>query len=167
LREGNITEAEHRAKSIPGPAGAMLLEGARNARMPKELLDELMFEKILEVKPVLDRGLAMIGVTAAVAPLLGLLGTVTGMINTFKAITVFGTGDAKSLSSGISEALITTEYGLIVAIPALLLSAFLSRRVSGYLASLERLAINLVNGMSVIRETRTAPLREAEPIAAA
>jgi biopolymer transport protein ExbB len=151
LGEHNRIEAERIAKAQPGPAGEMLVEGVRNATVPKELLDELLFEKMLEVKPVLERGLALISVTAAVAPLLGLLGTVTGMINTFKAITVFGTGDAKSLSSGISEALITTEWGLIVAIPALLLSAYLSRRVNGYLAGMERISMNFVNGVSVQR----------------
>lgn len=167
LREGRVADAERVAKAQPGPVGGMLLEGVRHWRMPKELLDELMFEKLLEVKPALDRGLALISVTAAVAPLLGLLGTVTGMINTFKAITVFGTGDAKSLSSGISEALITTEYGLIVAIPALLLSAYLGRRVNGYLAGMERLSIALVNGASVIRETEKLPLAEREAAAVA
>lgn len=167
LRDGRTVDAERIAKAQPGPVGGMLLEGVRHWRMPKELLDELMFEKLLEVKPTLERGLALISVTAAVAPLLGLLGTVTGMINTFKAITVFGTGDAKSLSSGISEALITTEYGLIVAIPALLLSAFLSRRVNGYLSGMERMSIALVNGAAVIRETEKLPLVERETVTAA
>jgi biopolymer transport protein ExbB len=154
LRHGKVAEAERLAKSQEGPASAMLLEGIKHSHLPKELLDEVLFEKLLEVKPKLERGLAIISVTAAVAPLLGLLGTVTGMINTFKLITLFGTGDAKSLSSGISEALITTEFGLIVAIPSLLLSAFLSRKVAGLLSRLEQTSITFVNGVSVIRETR-------------
>ena len=77
----------------------------------------------------LNRWLPIIALTAAVSPLLGLLGTVTGMIKTFQLISIFGAGDAKLLSSGISEALITTEFGLVVAIPALVLHAYLQRRI--------------------------------------
>ena len=83
------------------------------------------------------------------ALLLGLLGTVTGMINTFKLITVFGTGDPKRLSSGISEALVTTEYGLIIAVPCLLLFALLSRKSKGILASMEQTAVGFINGLTV------------------
>ena len=86
---------------------------------------------------------------AATSPLLGLLGTVTGMINTFKLITVFGTGDPKRLSSGISEALVTTEYGLIIAVPCLLLFALLSRKSKGILASMEQTAVGFINGLTV------------------
>ena len=91
--------------------------------------------------------LPLIQVTAATAPLLGLLGTVTGMIKTFRLITVFGTGDAKSLSTGISEALITTEFGLIVAIPAIILGAILSRKAKSVVASMEQTAVSFVNGV--------------------
>ncbi|MDA0345963.1 MAG: MotA/TolQ/ExbB proton channel family protein [Verrucomicrobia bacterium] len=82
-----------------------------------------------EFKFNMNRWLPIIALTAGVSPLLGLLGTVTGMIKTFQLISLFGAGDAKLLSSGISEALITTEFGLVVAIPALVLHAFLQRRV--------------------------------------
>jgi hypothetical protein len=70
---------------------------------------------------------------------------VTGIINTFKLITVFGSGDVKTLSGGISEALITTEFGLIVAIPSLLLHSFLSRKARGIVGRLEAAAVALVN----------------------
>lgn len=76
----------------------------------------------------LNRWLPFIALTAAVSPLLGLLGTVTGMIKTFELISLFGAGDARLLSGGISEALITTKFGLVVAIPALVLHAYLQRR---------------------------------------
>lgn len=87
-----------------------------------------------EFKFQLNRWLPVISLTAGVSPLLGLLGTVTGMIKTFQLISIFGAGDAQLLSSGISEALITTEYGLVVAIPALIMHAYLSRRVKKLLA---------------------------------
>lgn len=81
-----------------------------------------------EFRFLLNRWLPVIALTAAVSPLLGLLGTVTGMIKTFELISLFGTGDARLLSGGISEALITTKFGLVVAIPALVLHAYLQRR---------------------------------------
>ena len=110
--------------------------------------EEIMYETMLETQPRLERFLPLIAITAATAPLLGLLGTVTGMINTFKLITLFGTGDAKSLSSGISEALITTEFGLIVAIPALILHALLSRKCQAILAAMEKYAVIFSNGIT-------------------
>ena len=96
-----------------------------------------------------------IAVVAATAPLMGLLGTVTGMIKTFKLITVFGTGDARSLSSGISEALVTTEFGLCVAIPALIIHALLLRRTKGVLASMEQTAVAFKNGLETDTEVGT------------
>ena len=85
--------------------------------------------------------------TAAAAPLLGLLGTVTGMIRTFQLITIFGTGDAKSLSSGISEALVTTALGLCVAIPALILHGILSRMARQKIGDMEQTAVGFINGV--------------------
>ncbi|NOX82840.1 MAG: MotA/TolQ/ExbB proton channel family protein, partial [Alphaproteobacteria bacterium] len=88
---------------------------------------------ILKELPKLESGLPLVKVLAATAPLLGLLGTVIGMINTFQAITLFGTGDPQIMASGISEALVTTVLGLIAAIPLLLLHSFAagaSKRVS-------------------------------------
>ncbi|MEM7012670.1 MAG: MotA/TolQ/ExbB proton channel family protein, partial [Verrucomicrobiota bacterium] len=94
-----------------------------------------------------QRGLQFIAIASATAPLLGLLGTVTGMIHTFDLIRVFGTGDARSLAHGISEALVTTEFGLIVAIPALILHALLSRKIKSILGSMEMASLAFVNGL--------------------
>jgi len=154
LKNDDQAEAERLAKAKGAACADLLVTGVRHARMPKELLDELLFESLLTIKPKLERGISIIAVTASVAPLLGLLGTVTGMINTFKAITVFGTGDPKTLSGGISEALITTEYGLIVAIPTLLISAYLSRKANGLIGDIEKLSMNFINGTAVLKETR-------------
>ncbi len=82
---------------------------------------------------------------AAIAPLLGLLGTVTGMINTFQAITFFGTGNPRVMSGGISEALITTMLGLAVAIPIMLAHSLLSRKVEKLIGDLEARAVSFVN----------------------
>ena len=136
------------AKRIRGPAGELLQTAIQNAGESKEMIEEILYEKMLHTKPKLERLLPFLSLTAATSPLLGLLGTVTGMINTFKLITVFGTGDPKRLSSGISEALVTTEYGLIIAVPCLLLFALLSRKAKGILASMEQTAVGFVNGLA-------------------
>lgn len=148
LRNGNKEEAIALAKSQPGPAGAMLMDGVNNAGESIELVEEVMYESILTEQPRLERFLNVIAVTAATAPLLGLLGTVTGIIKTFKLMEIFGAGDPKPLISGISEALITTELGLILAIPALVAHALLSRKVSSILAQMEKLSVAFVNGLS-------------------
>jgi len=137
--------ALHKARKIGGPVGKMLAAGIEHLREPRELIEEVMYEKILATRLKLERFLPFISISAASAPLLGLLGTVTGIINTFKLITVFGSGDVKTLSGGISEALITTEFGLIVAIPSLLIHAFLSRKARGVINQMEKAAVALVN----------------------
>jgi len=88
----------------------------------------ILDETVISLVASLDRYLAVIGVLAAIAPLMGLLGTVTGMIATFDIISVYGTGNARAMAGGISEALVTTQTGLLVAIPGLYMSNFLNRR---------------------------------------
>ena len=105
--------------------------------------DDLLFNELMLIKRKLEKGLTAIAVTASVAPLLGLLGTVSGMIQTFKLMTLFGSGDANAVSGGISESLVTTELGLMVAIPALIAHALLSRRSHHYLAELESYSVKL------------------------
>lgn len=111
----------------------------------RETMENLVAERLVAEERRLDRFGAPILIIAAVAPLLGLLGTVTGMISTFDVITEFGTGNPKLLSGGISEALITTELGLIVAIPALLLGNLLTGWASGLKSRLEERALHLMN----------------------
>lgn len=105
--------------------------------------DDRLFANLLSHKHKLDYWLGAIAITAAVSPLLGLLGTVSGMIETFKLMTLFGAGDPSAVSGGISQALVTTELGLVVAIPALLLHALLSRRVKTYYGELETCGVTL------------------------
>jgi biopolymer transport protein ExbB len=95
----------------------------------KELDQYILDESVLTVNHRLTDHLALIGVLATIAPLLGLLGTVTGMIGTFEVLSIFGTGNAKAMAGGISEALITTQTGLLIAIPGLYMYNFLRRRV--------------------------------------
>ena len=108
-------------------------------------MEDIVSEAVLHETPQIERFSAATTVCAAVAPLLGLLGTVTGMIATFSIITDHGTGDPKLLSGGISEALVTTELGLIVAIPTLLLGSLLSARGQVILQRMERAALEIMN----------------------
>lgn len=116
--------------------------------------DDQLFSALLMQKHTLEYWLGAVAITAAVSPLLGLLGTVSGMIETFKLMTLFGAGDASAVSGGISEALVTTELGLVVAIPALLMHALLSRKVKTYYGALESCAVQL-------SQASTKPLAEA------
>ncbi len=100
-----------------------LIECSGDAELDRDILGQCA----LRLRRQLDERLAVIGVLAAVAPLLGLLGTVLGMIETFDVIAVFGTGNSRALASGIGVALITTQTGLLVAIPGLLMSNRLGR----------------------------------------
>ncbi len=151
LETGSRDKALKRASQIEGVAGEMLATGVRHAMESRTILEELLFEKVLRVRPTLERFLPFLAITAAAAPLLGLLGTVIGMINTFQLITIFGTGDAKSLSSGISEALMTTALGLVVAIPTLILHGALSRMAKRKIGLLEELSVAFVNGIDVLQ----------------
>lgn len=149
VREKDYAAADAVAKEMKGPVGEMLAAGVANLQESRELLEEVLFERILNSKLRIQSWLPFMSVSAASAPLLGLLGTVTGIIQTFKQITIYGSGDVKSLSGGISEALITTEYGLIVAIPSLLLHAFLSRKARGLVSEMETLAVQFTNAAGI------------------
>ncbi len=147
IKTGNAAKALKHVETMKGYVGDILKSAVENRHEKKEYLEEIMYEKMLSAKPALERWIPLIALTAATAPLLGLLGTVTGMINTFNMITVFGTGDPRMLSGGISEALITTKFGLVVAVPALICHAFVTRKVKGVLGSMEQISVGFINGL--------------------
>ena len=151
VQRGDFDEAESNLGRKSNPAINALNRAIEMKNDSAEIVEEALYEEYLRAKPKLEQGLSWIAIAAATAPLLGLLGTVTGMIHTFKLINIFGTGDAKSLSSGISEALVTTEFGLVVAIPALILHALLSRKINGILSSMEMASIAYVNGLKALQ----------------
>jgi biopolymer transport protein ExbB len=145
LRAGRMDAARADARQAPRPLRAVLLGAVDHPGADHDRLEEILHERILGEAPGLERHLASLAVLASVAPLLGLLGTVTGMIHTFTMIQLAGAGDPRLLSGGISEALITTEAGLVVAIPTLLVHAGLSRRVRALVGQLERAAVAVAN----------------------
>ena len=109
-----------------------------------EAMELHLTEAILSEVPKLGRNLTIIKIISVVAPLMGLLGTVTGMINTFQAITLFGTGDPKLMAGGISQALVTTVLGLVVAIPMTLLYAMLNTRSKNIVFILQEQAAGVI-----------------------
>lgn len=126
------------------PLGRVLLAGQAHAGDDIETLEVKLGEAIIKERPDIQRGLPIIKIIAMVAPLLGLLGTVTGMIIVFQAITIYGAGDPKAMAGGISSALVTTVLGLIVAIPMLLLHTLLHGRAREVLHILEEQTAGLV-----------------------
>jgi biopolymer transport protein ExbB len=135
-----LTDGQSPLRTRIGGMQKQLLDVALMCKNDRERDDQL-FMQLQDNKNVLDRWIGAIAITAAVSPLLGLLGTVSGMIETFKMMTLFGSGDPEVVSGGIAQALVTTELGLVVAIPALILNAILSRKARNYYNELESFAI--------------------------
>lgn len=146
VRGGDYEKARKLAVESRHPVGPVM-EKLLETEGLADTVEETLYEQLMGVQTKAGSWLPVIATTAAAAPLLGLLGTVSGMIRTFNLITLFGSGDPKPLAGGISEALITTLFGLVVAIPALLLHAWLARRSQGIVETTERLGLAFVNGL--------------------
>ncbi|GAB6905850.1 MotA/TolQ/ExbB proton channel family protein [Desulfosarcina cetonica] len=136
------------------PVARVVKAGLECGDMQREEVENALQEAILKEVPPMERFLSTLGMLAAIAPLLGLLGTVTGMIDTFHVITLHGTGDPRLMSGGISEALVTTMLGLTVAIPLMLSQTLLSRSVDKRIGEMEEKAVALVNILHKCRGTR-------------
>jgi len=139
------TNALEAIKDFKGSTARVIKATLRNVKMERDHIEDIVAESILNESGQIDRFGSFVLVIAAVAPLLGLLGTVTGMIATFDIITEHGAGDPKLLSGGISEALVTTMLGLVVAIPLLLLGNLMSGWANNIKDSMERGALHIVN----------------------
>ncbi len=116
-----------------------LAEKTDDIETNEEIMDGIKASHELFVK----KDVGTIAMLAGIAPLLGLLGTVSGMIRTFSVIAEFGTGNAKALAGGISEALLTTQTGLVVAVPGLFVATFLARRANGLLERMQRFCLRV------------------------
>ena len=132
--------------SIDNPLGRVLAVAEANPGLDAESLELKLHEAVLKERPSIESGLNLLKIIAMVAPLLGLLGTVTGMIITFQMITLFGAGDPKAMAGGISQALITTVLGLIVAIPTVLMHTLVNGKAQRILHVLEEQSAGIVAG---------------------
>ncbi|MEE4272645.1 MAG: MotA/TolQ/ExbB proton channel family protein [Thermoanaerobaculales bacterium] len=144
--EGNKVRSQlkNKAPNENNSLGRVLKVAGKYKDTDLETLELKMGEAIIKEAPKLSRGLLFLKIIAVVAPLMGLLGTVTGMINTFQAITLFGTGDPKLMAGGISQALVTTVLGLSVAIPTVLLHTVVTGRSRRIINVLERESTGIV-----------------------
>jgi len=151
-QKGKLTTAHIATIRDSSPLGRVLAAGLLNREHPREVMKEAIEEEGRQVVHELERYLNTLGTIAAIAPLLGLLGTVIGMIKVFAAITTAGVGNPAVLAGGISEALITTAAGLSVAIPALIFHRYLSGRVDQLVIAMEAEALKLIEVMHGERE---------------
>jgi biopolymer transport protein ExbB len=147
VETGQVTDKVIAALEQNSPLGRVLAAGLANRHRPREVMMERLEDTGRHVVHELERFLNTLGTIAGVSPLLGLLGTVTGIIKAFNAITVGAMGDPRALSGGISEALITTAAGLVVAIPSLIAYRYLRGRVDGIVIDMEKSAIALADAV--------------------
>src|SRR5690606_32541983 len=129
IKNNQIDAAKLRELKLSSKLGQILAAGLSNSKHGRELMKDSIHESASQVVHELERYLSVLGTIANIAPLLGLLGTVIGMIQVFNAIMIQGTGDTEVLAGGISVALVTTAAGLIVAIPAMIFHRSFLRRI--------------------------------------
>ena len=160
VANGSTSEAEKTAQTLRRTTRELFTVGLRNANQSKVILEEQLLAVLLEQRLYYERRLPLLAVIATAAPLMGLLGTVVGMVKTFALITVFGTGNAGKLSTGISEVLLATELGLVVAIPTLVAHGFLAHRIQKNLSLLERYALQFATAVEAAKTgLRAAPTK--------
>ena len=131
------SQAGSKVLDVRNPLGRVLKVGEENFNKDIDTLELKLAEAIMAERPSIERGIGAVRIISVVAPLAGLLGTVTGMIVTFQMITLYGTGDPKLMAGGISQALVTTVLGLLVAIPTTLLHSFTASSAKGIIGVLE------------------------------
>ncbi|MGE3165699.1 MAG: MotA/TolQ/ExbB proton channel family protein [Planctomycetota bacterium] len=152
VEAGQVVEAEAYCDRIGGAAGGVMKSALAHRDRDRSVIEDAVQEALLHHAPKFQARLSFIALCAAVSPLLGLLGTVSGMIGTFQAVTVFGTSDPRYMAGGISVALITTQAGLYLAIPCLLFRGALGAVAESALGRLEAGAMSVVLALLCARE---------------
>jgi len=147
LKNGELDAAKLRTLKQSSPLGRILAAGLSNAYHGRDVMKESIQDAASHVVHDLERYLTTLGTIAAVAPLLGLLGSVLGIIEVFSEIMVQGSGNASILAGGISKALITTAAGLTVAIPALVMHRYFVGKIDAIVVGLEQETIKLVDAL--------------------
>ena len=150
-RSGKVTPDVVNTLEQNSPLGAVLASALRNVDAPRDVMKESIEEAGRGVAHGLERFLTTLGTIASLAPLMGLFGTVVGMIQLVLGILDFGIGDASQLAGGIGKALVCTATGMIVAIPALMFHRYFRGRIAGYIVDMEHEATRL---MDVLEDTR-------------
>jgi biopolymer transport protein ExbB len=151
-REGKLDASALRSLKMSSPLGAVLAAGLANSRHGRDIMRTSIEEVGRQIVHELEKFLNTLGTIASITPLLGLLGTVVGMIKVFTAIIMHGVGDPTILAGGISEALITTAAGLSVAIPSLIFHRYFERLIDEYVLNMEEEALRLIDVLHGERE---------------
>jgi biopolymer transport protein ExbB len=169
LMSGQMTEALQLCETTPGPVPALLANGIRNRNMDSDSIERAMEELALRETPLLYKRLGILDTVITIAPLLGLLGTITGMMSTFSVISSAGQNNPNAITGGIGEALIATACGLAIAIITLIGYNYLGEKVKEIISDMEVRATQLMNILAGLRaDTVSAGLaqernREAAP----
>jgi biopolymer transport protein ExbB len=161
LLAGDVPGAIAVCEKAGGPVAAIVKAGLLRYGRPKDEVEMGLQDASAHELSVLERGLPILATTATVAPLLGFLGTVTGMINSFDALAAVGLNNPAAVASGISEALITTAAGLIIAIPVQMAYNYLVTRVNDLVRSMESAANFVLETLSDLRAADTPPVAAA------
>lgn len=156
LKNNQLDANRMRELKQGSPLGRILATGLANSRHGRDVMKESIEEAAGHVVHDLERYLDPLGTISVISPLLGLLGTVFGMIKVFSEIMVQGTGNAGVLAGGISQALITTAAGLCVAIPAMIAYRYFNRRIDSIVVTMEQEAIKLVEAVHGERKVEVA-----------
>ena len=159
---GDLQMAKSICEKFKGPFSRIVLTSIENQDLPPDELRMLVEDGGRQEVRILQRGLVTLETIAAIAPLLGLLGTILGMIKVFNVIETLGVGQAKALSGGISEALITTAAGLLIGIPVLIAYNYFNHRAEAFILDMENHVIRLLD--KLIRFQRKDSYQEMEEI---
>ena len=157
IKSNQLDSARLKQLRDSSPLGEILAAGILNSKHGREIMKESIEEAGSHVVHHLEKYLTLLGTLAVISPLLGLLGTVVGIINAFMAVTSTGMGDPTALASGISMALITTAGGLVVAIPAMIMHRYFLRHIDSLTVEMEQQAIKLVD---IVHGDREVDFRE-------
>lgn len=148
----DVRVAERICEANVGPFANIVLAAVRNQDLTKEELKEAILDQGRQEVRVLERGLVMLETIASAAPLLGLMGTVIGMIKVFNVISAKGLGQANVLSGGISEALITTVTGLAIGIPALVAFNYFTNKAESLVMDIEKYSSTLLHKIRIMKQ---------------
>jgi len=161
IRKKELNARKIKELKETAPLGRILAAGLVNAKHGREIMKESIQEEASQVVHEMERFLTALGTVAVITPLLGLLGTVIGMIKVFAQLQLEGAGNAAALAGGISEALITTAAGMTVAIPALIFHRYFLRRVDEIVVDMEQESLRLVEVLHGDRESQNQGEKDA------
>lgn len=163
LLSGDSENAHSKAQEFQGLGGKMVAAGVTYFYDKRRILEDALLEKLGMIQPRLERYLPFLALVAAAAPMMGLLGTVLGIMKTFAMMSIGGSGDSKSFSAGISEALITTAMGLIVAIPVIIIHGMLKSLAKSKFGQAEGVALSMLNGTTELEDAGGKKPSHEEP----